>query len=216
MDSDDADLVASGDLVSQTKSEARASGSDRTDESSEELPLGATSEPPLEPVDPHGPPTSTNRRRLIIGVTALVVIVLDQLTKHWALGNLERGIPRRVMPGLNLTLSFNAGSAFSLGSGGGPIIGIIATIVVGGVLYVARRQVATGVLLVLGLVVGGAVGNLLDRAFRAPGGFLGGHVVDFLQLPHWPIFNVADMAITCGAIAVAIMSGSRKFGWTDG
>ena len=118
MDSDDADLVASGDLVSQTKSEARASGSDRTGESSEELPLGATSEPPLEPVDPHGPPTSTNRRRLIIGVTALVVIVLDQLTKHWALGNLERGIPRRVMPGLNLTLSFNAGSAFSLGSGG--------------------------------------------------------------------------------------------------
>ena len=95
-------------------------------------------------------------------------------------------------------------------------IGIIATIVVGGVLYVARRQVATGVLLVLGLVVGGAVGNLLDRAFRAPGGFLGGHVVDFLQLPHWPIFNVADMAITCGAIAVAIMSGSRKFGWIDG
>lgn len=140
-----------------------------------------------------------------IGAGAAVVLV-DQLTKNWALGSLQPGVPRRVLPFLHLNLAFNSGSAFSLGSGGGVVIGTLALCVACGVMWFGRRYTSVGATVLKALVFGGAVGNLADRLFRAPGGFMKGEVVDFLQLPHWPIFNVADMAVTAAAIVVAVLS----------
>jgi signal peptidase II len=98
----------------------------------------------------------------------------------------------------------NAGAAFSTGRGLGPLLGVLAVIVVV-VLVRYGRMVGTGPTAVgLGLVLGGAVGNLIDRAFRdGSGGFLGGHVVDFVDLQWWPVWNIADAAIVCGAILLA-------------
>lgn len=163
-------------------------------------------------VTPDEPP---RRTRTTLAVVIVAAVLVDQLTKHWALNSLTPGVARGVGPGLHLNLTFNSGSAFSLGSGGGATVGLIAIAVTVGVLYLGRHQRAVLPQIVQGLVIGGALGNLIDRIFRAPGGFLGGHVVDFLQLPHWPIFNVADMCITTGAIGVAILSSTGRFGWTD-
>jgi signal peptidase II len=154
---------------------------------------------------------STSRRRwAVLGLTAGIVVLLDQLTKHWVLNSLQPGESRRLLPGLDLTLTFNSGSAFSFASGGGPVIGLIAIGVVALILYAGRGQRSLWAPFVQGLVVGGAIGNLADRMFRAPGGFMGGHVVDFLRLPHWPVFNVADMAITVGAAILVVLSFTGK------
>jgi signal peptidase II len=152
---------------------------------------------------------ASKRRILLVVVTALVVLI-DQLTKHWALNSLQPGEVRSFLPGLDLTLTFNSGSAFSFASGGGPVIGIIAIGVMILVVVAGRGQRSLWAPVIQGLVLGGAIGNLCDRIFREPGGFLGGHVVDFLRLPHWPVFNVADMAITAGAVALVILSFTGK------
>lgn len=132
-----------------------------------------------------------------------VVFAVDQITKNMVLDSLELGERRHVFGPLSLLRTTNSGSAFGIGSGGGALIGILAIIIIGGVLFAGKAQNSWPVRLVQGLVIGGAVGNLWDRITRPPGGFLGGHVVDFLRVPHWPVFNVADIAITCGAVALA-------------
>lgn len=129
---------------------------------------------------------------------AAVVVVLDQLTKQWALAALE-GEPRIVIIDgfLELTFTRNPGSAFSLFQGNGPILGIIALGVVGLIVFVLRDASHRLEALALGLVLGGALGNLTDRAFRGDG-FLDGAVIDWVDLWWIPTFNVADAAITIG------------------
>lgn len=135
----------------------------------------------------------------MVAVVSLVV-VLDQLTKWWALSSLEGSPPVEVFWTLRFRLVFNRGTAFGLGSRFGPLIAILGVVIV---IFLAR---AGGTLagrfarLSLGLVLGGAIANLADRIFRDGTGFLGGKVVDFLDLQWWPVFNVADMAITGGAV----------------
>jgi signal peptidase II len=137
---------------------------------------------------------------------ALVVVVLDQLTKWWALERLDDGRIIDVVWTLRFNLVFNSGTASSLGRGLGPVLGVVAVLVV---LVLVRygRMVSSGPTAIgLGLVLGGAVGNLIDRMFRRGDGFLGGYVVDFVDLQWWPVFNVADMGIVIGGAVVALMA----------
>src|SRR5215213_4597975 len=129
-------------------------------------------------------------------VIAAVVVVIDQLTKHWAVNHLVDHDDDLVWT-LRLHLAHNTGMAFSKGTGLGPVIGIVALFVIVGLLVSIGRQSSPLYTPAVGLIVGGAVGNLIDRLFRSPGWFRGG-VVDFIDVQWWPIFNVADIGVTVG------------------
>lgn len=150
----------------------------------------------------------TARRWQLLTISA-AVIVIDQITKAWALSALaSRDIAGPF--GSSLRLVFNRGSAFSLGEGFGPIFGILALAVSIALVWVVRNVVQRSVVSGLGLIQGGAIGNVIDRAFRDGDGFLGGAVIDFLEIGDWwPVFNIADVAIVVGGIVVAIL-GSRE------
>lgn len=140
-----------------------------------------------------------------LGVAAGVV-VLDQVTKAIAVATLE-GRPSIQVIGdlLRLTFVRNPGAAFSLAGSYTIFISVLAVGVSFFIVRTARTLTSTWWAVVLGAILGGAVGNLIDRMFRAPGP-LRGHVVDYLQLPHWPIFNVADMVLVGAAILALILS----------
>jgi signal peptidase II len=137
---------------------------------------------------------------------AVPVYVADQLTKAWAVANLQPDQPRDLIGSiLQLNLIRNSGAAFSIGTGVTWILTAIACSVVVFVVISARRLGSRGWALALGLLLGGSLGNLSDRMFRAPGPGRG-EVVDFLQLPHYPIFNIADSAIVSAAVLIAVMA----------
>jgi signal peptidase II len=152
-----------------------------------------------------------NRRDLtVFGVTAILIIGFDQLTKFWAQ---EYLLPRRTsgegpiefLGGLlKFTYAENTGAAFSIGSGITWVFTLIAFIVVFVIFRYARRLASLPWALALGGLLGGSLGNLIDRMFRAPGPFQG-FVVDFIQLPYWAIFNIADMSIVISGIGIAIL-----------
>jgi signal peptidase II len=128
---------------------------------------------------------------------AAAVVVADQLTKHWALNALDdRDID--LFWTLRFNLVFNQGMAFSQAEGLGPIIGVVALVVVVGLLVSLRRGAGTLGAVGVGLVVGGALGNVIDRLFRGEGWFRGA-VVDFIDFQWFPVFNIADISINVGA-----------------
>jgi signal peptidase II len=150
-----------------------------------------------------------SRWGLIIAVAAVVVVV-DQLTKWWALETLDtRTIDLAWTLRLNLTL--NRGAAFGLGSKYAPVIALAAVCVVVVVLGTTRGLDSRWPRLGVGLVLGGALGNLSDRLFRDGSGFLGGAVVDFVDLQWWPVFNVADASLWVG-IGLLVLSSWREPG----
>ncbi len=157
------------------------------------------------------------RRRVgvLIGV-ALFVLVLDVITKIIVVKTLSGrppGAPARtvrLLGGfLKLTLVRNPGAAFGLGAHDGWAATVLYSAIAIGVIVVilrtSRRIGSVGWAITLGLLLGGATGNLVDRIFRAPGPFRG-EVVDWIQLPHWPVFNLADSAIVCGGILAVLLS----------
>ena len=147
-----------------------------------------------------------------VAVAALVVLA-DQLSKTWAVRHLSGGRTVDVVGSLRFNLTFNSGMAFSQGRGIGPFIGIVALVVIVALLVSLRRNGSMLSAVGIGLVIGGAIGNVLDRLFRAGDGFLGGAVVDFIDLQWWPVFNVADMAITVGGVILvvgSVWSGRRQ------
>lgn len=149
---------------------------------------------------------ASGRHLAVVAASALTAYALDQGTKAWALDALSEGRPREVVGSLlKLQLTHNPGAAFSLGTNSTLVITAIAIGVVIAILVTAHKLRSWGWALAFGLIVGGAVGNLTDRFARPPGGGKG-HVVDFLQLPNWPIFNVADMAITTAAALVVLLT----------
>jgi signal peptidase II len=153
------------------------------------------------------------RRRLVAALlaTAGLVLAVDQLTKAWALDALTGDpSPTAVIDGwLQLRLVFNSGAAFNLGTGSTWVFTVIATIVALFILRTARRVGSRGWAVALGLLLGGAVGNLTDRLLREPG--VGrGHVVDFLEFLRFPfmdfpVFNVADSCIVSAAVLIALL-----------
>ncbi len=154
------------------------------------------------------PPVAVGPRRLgLVGLVGIAVVAADQLSKHWALGALADGRVVDVVGSLRWNLAFNTGTAFSLGSdqGLGPWISLLAIGVVVAVALGSTSRFRLGAV-AAGLVTGGAIGNLADRAFRGDDGFLQGAVVDFVDLQWWPIFNIADMAIVTGAALLVLAS----------
>jgi signal peptidase II len=135
---------------------------------------------------------------------AIAVVVVDQLTKWWAVEQLsDRNID--IVWTLRFNLSYNTGMAFSRGQDWGPIIGVVALGVVVALLLSMRRQQSRLTDIAVGLIVGGAVGNVIDRLFRSPRWLRGG-VVDFVDFQWFPIFHVADMAITIGGGLLVVSS----------
>ena len=139
----------------------------------------------------------TPTRLRSIGI-AVVVVVADQMTKWWARTALDDG-PIDVIPGvLRFRLTENPGSAFSLFQNAGVFLGLGALVAAILILVTVQQASRIDEMAGMSLILGGAVGNLVDRVIRADG-FLDGAVIDFVDLTRWPTFNVADSAITVGA-----------------
>ncbi len=155
---------------------------------------------------PTGGPASSRRVWLILAI-AVAVLAADIITKVIVVAKLS-GRPNLHIIGsfLQLTETRNPGAAFSIG---GPSTTILFTAIAVGVVIVILRfsqQIrSAGWAVALGLLLGGATGNLVDRIFRSPGPFRG-WVVDWIQVPHWPVFNIADSSIVCGGILAVILA----------
>ena len=147
------------------------------------------------------------RQALLIAL----VVLLDQVTKSWAVSALADGRVIHVIGSLQFSLGFNSGFAFSQGQGMGPLVGIFAIIAVLFLLRAVRKATTQLSAMALCAIVAGALGNIADRIFRGEG-WLHGRVVDFIDVQWWPVFNVADSSITVGACALiaAMLMESRN------
>jgi signal peptidase II len=150
------------------------------------------------------------RTRLLLALAAGVLLA-DLVSKLIVVATIEPGEDIRLLGGaLYLTQLRNIGAAFSFAEGWTIVFSLVAVVVAVVIVRSARRLYSTGWAITLGLVLGGALGNLIDRIFRDPG-FLRGGVVDFLSVfgpdgSVWPVFNVADSAIVCGGILGALLA----------
>lgn len=169
-----------------------------------------------------GAPVGGRRGRLLAVLTTLAAVLYasDVITKTVALRTLEGEPPLVLIPGvLQFRLIFNSGAAFSIGTGMTFILTLIAACVVVAIIRAARKLGSLPWAITLGMLLGGALGNLTDRLLRYPSGFgrstqLQGHVVDFIEvlpgnfpvIDYFPIFNIADSAIVCGGILAVILA----------
>ena len=137
---------------------------------------------------------------------AAFVLVADVISKAIVVARMADHPPIRLLGGLlTITLTRNGGAAFSIGTSMTIVFTAIAVGVIVYILRTARNLRSIGWAITLGLLLGGATGNLLDRIFRAPGPFQG-HVVDWIELPHWPVFNLADSSIVCAGVLVVLLA----------
>jgi signal peptidase II len=172
-----------------------------TDETTDSTEATATDEAPE--------PQSRRRLRLLFTI-AVIVLVLDVVTKVLAVALLTPNQPVSIIGNtVTWTLVRNPGAAFSMATGYTWVLTLIATGVVIGIVWIGRRLVSPWWAIGLGMILGGALGNLVDRFFRWPGP-LQGHVIDFLSIGWWPVFNVADPAVVGGAI---LLVGLSLFGY---
>lgn len=147
------------------------------------------------------------RRIAVLAAVAVVALVLDLVTKLVVVAELEGRRPIELLGGLTtLRVTRNSGAAFSIGTGMTWVFTIIALGVVIAIIRTARNLRSLPWAICLGLLLGGAVGNLVDRIFRSPGSFQG-HVVDWIEWPNWPVFNLADSAIVCGGVLAVLLAG---------
>ncbi len=173
----------------------------------EPIPDPVPGEPTPPAIDDQAPASAGRRHRLLLAIVIAVgVVVLDQLTKRWAVSALADGPIVLVDGWLELDLTFNPGAAFSSLQGIGPLLAIAAVAVAGWItVLIRRRSTRTGEVVALALILGGAVGNLVDRVTRGDG-LLDGAVVDFIEPSFFPTFNVADAAITIGAVLLVLVT----------
>jgi signal peptidase II len=139
------------------------------------------------------------RRPLLIAAVAAAVVAVDQATKTWAVNSLASG-PRHIIWTLRLNLQFNSGIAFSQATGAPALISVIAIGVVIFLAVAAHRAQDRFTAVILGLVIGGALGNIADRLFRHHGGA----VIDFIDVRWWAVFNVADAAVSIGVVLALV------------
>ena len=139
------------------------------------------------------------------GVTMAVVLILDQVTKHTVASGIAPGEQKKFLPLVDLVHVRNNGVAFGFLSGGGALVLVFTLVALAALIgYFWLRPDKPYLWVPVGLLTGGAIGNLIDRITN-------GAVTDFIKLPHWPAFNVADMAITFGVVAlVYVLEGRRK------
>jgi signal peptidase II len=173
----------------------------------------------LSSSDQHDPATAMPRRRTaLFGIVALLAYLVDQVTKHLAVDRLTNKPPVHVVGDLlQLTLARNPGAAFSTGTGFTQVFSVIAIVATAVVVWFGVRVRSPFWAFGLGMLLAGVIGNLTDRIFRSPGP-LRGHVVDFLMLPHWPVFNVADACINVAAVVIVVQAlrGARVDGTRSG
>ncbi|GGK25972.1 hypothetical protein GCM10010124_18140 [Pilimelia terevasa] len=174
-----------------------------------------------------GAPSGPGRAVWLLGGLAAAILAGDVVTKQVALAQLADEVPVRLWGGvLYLSLTRNSGAAFSLGGDYTWIFPIFAVIMIGFLVWLARGVRSLPWAVSLGLILGGVLGNLTDRVFRAPGVFRG-HVVDMVSLfdPYgriWPVFNLADSALVCGVVLAVFLEftgrprdGSRRGDTTE-
>jgi signal peptidase II len=163
------------------------------------------------PDAPGSTPSPPRSRVLLLAGIAALVLAADVLTKVAAVARLEGREPVELLGGLvYLVLVRNPGAAFSLATGYTWVLSLVAVAVVVVIARIARRLRSTGWAVALGLVLGGALGNLADRIFRTPG-LLRGHVVDVVSLlvpdgSVWPVFNLADSSIVSGGMLLVLLA----------
>jgi signal peptidase II len=143
-----------------------------------------------------------------VAAVAAGVVAVDIVTKQWAAAALADG-PVKLFGGVRLALTHNKAGAFGLGGAFVPFLAVAALALVVVMVTTGTATEKAVVALALGLILGGAFGNVIDRVFRAPG-FLRGSVVDFVDLGFWPVFNLADSAITCGCLLLLWASWSKE------
>lgn len=144
------------------------------------------------------------------GILAAVVVGLDQLTKHLVRSDIKPGTTHNFLPGIHLVHDFNRGVAFSLFSGGGALVLVFTLVALAALLvYFALHPSRPWLWLPTGLLIGGAIGNLIDRIVH-------GAVTDFIKLPAWPAFNIADMSITVGVVSLVWVIERRGRGPSQG
>ena len=164
-----------------------------------------SAEPSTGGDDEHTGAPPRRRLRLLLSIAA-AVLLLDIVTKVLAVRLLVPGQPVSIIGDtVTWTLVRNSGAAFSMATGYTWMLTLVAMGVVVGIIWMGRRLVSPWWAVGLGMILGGALGNLVDRFFRAPGP-LRGHVVDFLSIGWWPVFNVADPAVVGGAMLLVALS----------
>jgi signal peptidase II len=152
-------------------------------------------------------PARASRRRVgVLLAVAVAVLAADAVSKAIVVARLSGQPPVRLLGGfLTLIVSRNPGAAFSIGPSLTVVFTAIAVGVIVFILRTSRRIGSLGWAVSLGLLLGGATGNLTDRLLRSPGP-LRGHVVDWIMLPHWPVFNLADSSIVCGGVLAVLLA----------
>jgi len=150
------------------------------------------------------PPTGRKTAFLRAGGVLAIVLILDQLTKHTIATGVAAGEQQKFLPGITLVHVRNTGVAFSLFSSGGALVLVLTLAALAALVgYLALRPDRPGLWLPTGMLIGGAVGNLIDRIGS-------GAVTDFIKLPLWPAFNVADISITFGVLALLYVLEGRR------
>ncbi len=154
-------------------------------------------------------PEGLSRRLGIVALVAGLVVAIDLLTKRWAAATFA-GAPKTIIdPILTFTYTENPGASFSLFKSGGPLLGVAAMVAVGIVIASVWQPRPPGEVIAFGMVAAGAIGNLVDRLARGDG-LLDGKVIDWIQFPNFPVFNIADSSITVGVALLLLMSWRRS------
>lgn len=152
--------------------------------------------------------TASARRRIdgiprLSLIVAAVAVIVDQISKEWAVSHLADGHADHIVWTLRFNLSFNSGMAFGRAQGWGPVIAVVATLVIIGFVLTLKNSDGHLSTIAVGSIVGGALGNLLDRLFRNDA-WLHGRVVDFIDFQWFPIFNMADVCINLGGALLVL------------
>ncbi|NJQ17188.1 signal peptidase II [Streptomyces bohaiensis] len=198
---------AAGDAERSAEAAVTAPSPDDAGNAEPDAPTGAeaTGGPGAGSTD--AAPTARGRRRIgVLAAVAVTAFVLDLVTKIWTVEWLEGREPVQIVgEWLQFEAVRNSGAAFGMGQALTVVFTCIATVVVIVILRLARKLYSAPWAVALGLLLGGALGNLADRIFRAPGVFQGA-VVDFISPKHFAVFNLADSAIVCGGILIVLLS----------
>jgi signal peptidase II len=160
-----------------------------------------------------------SRTTVLLLAVAALALLLDQVSKAIIVATMPHREPIELLWGfLTITYTRNPGAAFSFGTGTTWVFTAVATVVVVVILRTSRRLRSVPWAICLGGLLGGALGNLSDRLFRSPGHFRG-HVVDWIEWPHYPVFNIADCFVVCSVIGIVVLSllgyelDGRRTGW---
>ncbi len=146
----------------------------------------------------------------LVAAIVTVTVGLDQVTKEWATNRLSGGRSIDVLPTIDFDLTYNSGFSFSTGDGNGQIVGALVLAVCAFIVWQIHRETLRGRVVLFAVILGGALGNVADRIFRADDGFLSGEVVDFIDVSWYAVFNVADSFVVCGCVAFIVHELIRR------